>query len=57
MGAFFTDNSEIHMQVGQMYKDFGELDKALKYTARAVEIDPYFIVAILNLAGVYAQVG
>ena len=52
----FPDNSEVHMKAGQMYKELGDLNKALAHTDIALNLDKYFIVAMINQADTYSKV-
>ena len=44
------------MKAGQMYKELGDLNNALKHTEIALELDSHFVVAVLNLADINSQV-
>ena len=44
------------MKAGQMYKEQGDLNSALKQTEIAIKLDTHFVVAVLNLADIYSQV-
>ena len=54
--TFSSDNAEVHMKAGQMYKEQGDLNSALKQTEIAIKLDTHFVVAVLNLADIYSQV-
>ena len=44
------------MKAGQMYKEQGDSNKALAHTERALKLDKYFIVAMLNQADSFSKV-
>ena len=52
----YSDNSEVQMKAGQMYKEHGDLNKALEHTEKALMLDKYFIVAMLNQADSFTKV-
>jgi len=47
------DNSEAHYQVGLMYAQRGEIDKAIKEFEKAVSLDQEFTMVYLNLGRSY----
>ncbi|KAH3876399.1 uncharacterized protein LOC127868474 isoform X3 [Dreissena polymorpha] len=52
ISGLIPNNAEVHMKLGDLYKDIGELDKAVEHLNAAIKIDPLFLVAIMNLAGI-----
>lgn len=52
----FSDNSEIHMKIGKLYIEQGDLNKALRHTETALKLDQHFMVALLNKADIHCKV-
>ena len=50
------ESSEVHMKLGYLYSDLGDLQKARHHLATARTLDPFFVVATLGLAGVSNKV-
>jgi len=51
-----SESSEVHMKLGHLYSDLGDLQKARHHLATARTLDPFFVVATLGLAGVSNKV-
>ena len=45
------------MNLGGIYKDLGELDKALNYTKKSIELNPVNAGAYINLGVIYKDIG
>ena len=52
----FSDNSEVHMKIGKLYREKGDLDRALRHTETALKLDHHFMVALLNKADIHSKV-
>jgi hypothetical protein len=44
------------MKAGEMYKEIRDLQNARKYTQKALKLDEYFLIAVLNLARIEQEV-
>ena len=44
------------MKLGEKYKDHGLLEKGLELTDRALQIDPFFVLAYLSKADILDRV-
>ena len=53
---FAADNAEVHMRLGDAYREAGELGNAERHIRHATFMDPHFVLAFLNLARVHDQV-
>ncbi|XP_050411586.1 uncharacterized protein LOC126826653 isoform X1 [Patella vulgata] len=49
------ENAEVHLKLGSVYEDLSDIKTAEKYYQQAIDIDPFFLVAILNMARVKSK--
>lgn len=49
-------NSEVKMKIGELYSNYGQTDDGIKYTQEATDIDPFFVIAYLNMGNMYKKV-
>lgn len=52
----FPENAEVHMKLGEIYKSMDNFEMAKRHLNKAIELDGYFVIAFLNLAGLKTQV-
>jgi len=56
MQIVIKENSEIYMKLGGAYSDIGKNDLGLKYTQKAIDLDPNFVIAIINKGKMLSRV-
>ncbi|KAL5013196.1 hypothetical protein ScPMuIL_007466 [Solemya velum] len=51
------ENAEIYNRLGMSYMASEEYETAITHFNKAIEIDPYFVLAYMNIGEMYAQMG
>ncbi|XP_067684698.1 uncharacterized protein [Haliotis asinina] len=57
MKYIYEESAEINLRLGTLNQEINQMESAESYLEKAVQIDPYFVMALLSLAEVKATLG